>query len=288
MSNFNFFNALNCNFSTGVFSSSGFSASGFSSSGFSASGFNGALYAIFSFFEEQILPTARAISQKLDLYFISLSVFAAAIIIGGISMLIRVCLPKARKVSCAKLLLFFSFCFFLDLLICFCELNFCGKYLKTAAEAYIFCFLKFAVLLILYFMLAAENSILKQLDKKADESDVSAPRRVIYETPAPPLNAPKNDGAASDFECTPRYFSYIKSENAKKPARPDLNLGYIFALCDGLKKQPLTQTERERITDLELRLKTNDFATPKQTEILNEELRWLIKKAALYEYNLSV
>lgn len=270
---FNFLNALNCNFST---------------SGFNASGFSGALYSIFSFFEEQILPTARAISQKLDLYFISLSVFAAAIIIGGISMLIRVCLPKARKASCVGLLSFFSFCFFLDLLICFCELSFCGKYFKTATEAYIFCFLKFAVLLVLYFMLAAENSVLKRMDKKADENNFVAPRRVICEAPVPPLNARKNCDAASDFEYTPRYFCYIKNEKAPKTTRPDLNLGYVFALCDGLKKQPLTQTERERLTDLELCLKTNDFSTPKQTEILNEELRWLIKKAALYEYNLSV
>lgn len=271
MSNFNFFNALNYNFKGG-----------------NLCGKNGAFYEIFSFFEKKILPTAQALSKKLDLYFISLTIFAAAIIIGGISMLIRVCLPKARKSSCSRLLLFFSFCFFLDLLICFCELNFCGKYFKTITEAYIFCFLKFAILLILYFMFAAENSVLKRLDKKADEINFAAPRRVIYETPAPPLNAQKNGTAANDFECNPRYFSYIKNESPKKPSSPDLNLGYIFALCDGLKKQPLTQTERERITDLELYLKTNDFTTPKQTEILNEELRWLIKKAALYEYNLSV
>lgn len=292
--NFSFYNlsALNYNFN-----------SNFSEN---FSGENGALYAIFSFFKNRILPQAQALAQKLDLYYVSLCIFAAAIIIGGVSMLIRVCLRRARQESCGRVLLLFTLCFFADLLICFSELNFCGKYFKTATEAYIFCFLKFIVLLVLYFMLAVENSVLKKLDKKDDKTNLTAPHRVIYEQPAPPLfkSAPSFDSERSSFKGAPsldgepqrdlnknrgneanvpRYISYFKS-SAEKFSRPDVNIGYILALCEGLKKEPLTQTERERITDLELGIKTNDFSTPKQAEALNEELRWLIKKAALCEY----
>lgn len=263
MSNFSILNALNHDFG----------------------GKNGALYEIFSFFKNQILPQIKALSNKADLYFVSLCLFAAAIVIGGASMIARVCFRRARRKSCGRILLLFSLTFFSDLLICFCELNFCGKYFKTVAEAYVFCFLKFIVLLILYFMMVAENSVLKKLDEKSDKTNFPALRRVICETPAPLLsNARQRDFKQSDDEkSVPRYISYIKPR-ASTPPRPDVNIGYILALCEGLKKEPLTLTERARITDLELAVKTNDFSTPKQTEALNEELRWLIKKAALCEY----
>lgn len=223
-----------------------------------------------TFYEQKTVPYLRVFAVKYNLYYISFGIFLFAVFIGAVALFLRVCFKKTRKKSPRGVLAFFALCFFADVAVCLCELNFSGKYFKTLAEAYCFCFLKFCVLGLLYIIIAAENSLLLSLDKNEEKkSDLKRSEYIkICEQP-------------EEYNSSAIKFLKCAEKDKKNDARfPDLNISYVLSLCERLKKQPLSETDREFINDLIFSLKTGDFSTEKQAKKLNENLRKLIKKAA--------
>ncbi len=243
---------------------------------------NNALNDAAKFYESNAIPLLKAFADNCNLYFVSVGIFAVAIAAGAISLFIRVCFRRTERAPIGRLFLFFSICFALDLFVCLCEQDFKGIYFKTTSEVYFFCFLKFCVLIFLYIIVAAENALSLKLQKKEAYKAENAKKREyakICEEPAPKIANSKS-------------IEYLNaaSENEQsvggKICRPDLNVGYILAVCERLKKEPLSDAERELVDDLELSLKVNDFSSEKQALALNESLRKLIKKAAEHNCRL--
>lgn len=243
---------------------------------------NDALNGAAKLYESNVIPLLKVFADNCNLYFVSVGIFAVAITAGAISLFVRVCFRRAKLAPIGRLFLFFSICFTLDLFVCLCEQNFKGFYFKTTSEVYFFCFLKFCVLIFLYVIVAAENALSLKLRKKEALKAENAKKQEyvkICEEVAPKISNHKSIeylNAASGNEQNLSDGIY----------RPDLNVGYILAVCERLKKESLSAAEHELIDDLELSLKVNDFSSERQALALNESLRKLIKKAAEHDCRL--
>ena len=106
-------------------------------------------------------------------------------------------------------------------------------------------------------------------------------------SPAEPLDFCGNAYDKTPLNSTqkPRSVEILERVNLKRASengfvQPDVNVGYVRALCESLKKQTISESDREKIADLELSLKMDSLTTPEKVRVLNESLRWLIKKIA--------
>lgn len=283
-------------------------------------------------FNAFVVPFLKTANEKVDLYYISLGIFAFAIAAGAISLLLRLSFKKVRNSTCGKLLTFFALCFALDLFVCLVEHEFSAKYFTTLLDVYVFCFMKFVIGVVFYLIVEFETIILRRRDKKAEqkkqkslykngkfgqrasnvnaeyesapfalqyggefaaapryenpylkENSLNKPYATVSEKPAEPLDL--YDFTANKQGEKPRSIEILERVNLKRACengyvQPDVNIGYVRALCESLKKQTISESDREKIADLELSLKMNDLTTPEKVQLLNESLRWLIKKIA--------
>lgn len=287
-------------------------------------------------FNTFVVPTIEFLAKNVNLYYVSLGIFAFAVLAGAISLLLRLSLKKARNKNCGKLLTLFAMCFVLDLFVCLSEHEFNAIYFKTLFGALAFCFLKLIIWLVFYFIVVFESSIMRRRDKKFEQknkpssqndnssfgkraSNVSGecesvpycvqydydlkgdfnnknpyfkansparPYATVAESPAEPIDFFANSHKSPlKNEQKPRSIEILERVNLKNASengfvQPDVNVGYVHALCESLKRQTVSETDREKIADLELSLKMDDLTTPEKVRVLNESLRWLIKKIA--------
>lgn len=288
---------------------------------------------IISAFNKYAVPFLEIVSKKIDLYYVSLGIFAFAAISGGISLLLRLSFKKVRDSSCFNLLTIFALCFVFDLFVCLCEHEFNAKYFKTLFSAFSFCFIKLLIGSIFFATIGLETLILRKNDRKNADKTKKSKSNIIGQNAqndslreqgnpyigkdyAAALYSPKNlseraqTARVIETPSCPLKDAYLGekpfnicfknvSEQNKKPlsieflqrltpdrttkndfVRPDVNVAYVYALCESLKKETVSESDRERIADIELSLKFNEPKSPEQVRDLNENLSWLIKKIA--------
>lgn len=302
---------------------------------------------IISAFNEYVIPFLEIVSKKIDLYYVSLGIFAFAAIAGGISLLLRLTFKKVRDSSCFKLLTLFALCFVSDVFVCVCEHEFNAKYFKTLFSAFSFCIIKLFTGAVFFAIIGLETLILRRNDRKNNpyktktqtvndvfgqnaqktqsaQNDVCAAHKNPYlgKDYAAALSSPKNkndqkapfvkarvietpscplkdiylgEKSAAESDLFGKIFNerneksnsieYLQRANSNRDAekdnvRPDVNVAYVFALCECLKKEVLSESDRERIADIELSLKFGGIPSPTNVRNLNDDFCWLIKKIA--------
>ena len=123
------------------------------------------------FFYDKIYPLIKTFALNVNLYYCSLFTFAFCLAAGAAKLFMCLISSKARAKSAGGLLAFYIFAFACDAIFCLAECEFCGKYFKSPASAYLYCFVKFGVLTVLYIFVAIVASLLRFSDRKRTAED---------------------------------------------------------------------------------------------------------------------
>lgn len=209
-----------------------------------------------------------------DLFLPSRVIFACAISVECVYLLMAVFLPKIKEKKPSWLIYFNTLCFFCDLFASF--LIAITVNIKDEDFAVIYClaFIRYMLLIALYAVIL----LYKRLNaiKKATNTPANTTVNSEY------VNA--YTLAENKKPCV-----YIKEEvfPINEPLKlADVNVAYILALCDCLKNKNLTDEQRQTVEELEFDLKFPISSSYESLKTINEKFKKIIKMMA--EYNVTV
>lgn len=210
-----------------------------------------------------------------DLFLPSRVIFACAISVECVYLLLAVFLPKIKEKTPSWLIYFNTLCFFCDLFVSFLIGITANVKNEDFAVIYCFAFIRYMLLIALYAVIL----LYKRLNVIKKESE---------KTPA--NIAVKNEYVnAYTLAENKKPSVYIKEEvfPINEPFKlADVNVAYILTLCDCLKNKNLTDEQRQTVAELEFDLKFPISSSYESLKIVNEKFKKIIKMMA--EYNVTV
>ncbi len=215
-------------------------------------------------------------SQNGRFFYLSILLFFIEFLFGALYLLWLSTFPNLKNKRVKFIYYIYQAFFFFDLWLCFSEAEYGSKYLLDISIAFIFAFLKFALLIALYGIVCAHRGvlILREKDRiKALEASLKEKEE-------------KKDGQIlkSQSMAISSLDKALKVNDEEKLA--DVNAAYALAVIDALKKKNLTDEERRELEELTLLVRFPIEGGEERSRKVNEKLEFLVKKMA--DYNVVI
>lgn len=234
-------------------------------------------------------------------FFISCCIFCVCALSGFVTLIIC-CAVRSRRQNVKPILVLYAVSFFTDLALCFCECEFSHKIFYNFAHAFMFCYVKFLILLVLYFMVAVcasagkpiTGTIIKDTERsngfaKLEKNESKLENSKKNELNNVTVNESVCDKNGKNYDCIPQKSKIIErflGGEGEIRSFVDINVAYIKKIIESLKVKDLKDEDREALCELEFRLGGRILYDGKTVSELNELLRFLVKKAAEYDVAL--